>query len=334
MDGRCPVDDKPKPQNDFWAGTSAPAQNTQSPTPTPTSEGNDDWKIWQAGDSTAPDWRQSFDEKYVAPQMAPPNEGLGHHIMRGASNFGGGVIGGVTAPFLHPIETAKSAFAMSPVGMAWNAAHGDAPPGTDLMHSLREHPEETIESGLGNLVGGADMAGVGMEAAPKITDAIPTKAKAGRMFDDVMRDAQNQPVTLSQSTMEPLERTQQLAMAGGKPFGAADKLFQRIQTINPLDYREARDFASNMSLSPEEKMTLKRSMKYEVPRLSKSFNEDVGRAAANAGRGEDYNNAMKTYRRASMMSDAATSVGKTAKRMAIPAALGAGGYSLYRSLEK
>ncbi len=112
---------------------------------------------------------QTFEEKYVAPQMAPPNEGLGHHIMRGASNFGGGVIGGVTSPFLHPIETAKSVFSMSPVGMAYGAMHGDKPPGADIIAALKEHPEETIESGLGSLVGGIDTGGLVGEAMPALS---------------------------------------------------------------------------------------------------------------------------------------------------------------------
>ena len=152
--------DKPKPQSDFWAGTSAPAQNTQSPTPTPTGEGKDDWKIWQEGDSVAPDWRQSFEDKYVAPQMAPPSEGLGHHIERGLSNFGGGVIGAVTSPFLHPIQTAES---MTPIGMVGNLAH--------MVPSLKEHPEETLESLAGNLVGGFDLGGGIAEATPMVTRA-------------------------------------------------------------------------------------------------------------------------------------------------------------------
>src|ERR1039458_66226 len=85
-------------QSDPWAeaaknfkaapGESGTGQSQTAP--------NDDWKIWQ--DSSAPE-EKTFDEKYVDPQMAPPNESLLDHIGRGAANFGGGVIGAVTAPF-------------------------------------------------------------------------------------------------------------------------------------------------------------------------------------------------------------------------------------------
>jgi hypothetical protein len=171
--------------------------------------------------------------------------------------------------------------------------------------------------------------------AEKVWDAaVPTRAKAGKLFDSVMEAAGDQPVTLSPETMKPLERTQQLAMAGGKPFGAADKLYQRIQTVNPLTYREGRDFAQNMSLSPEEKMGLKRSMKYEVPRMAKSFNEDVGNAAAAAGKGDEYDKAMSMYRRASRNA----AIGKAALKYGGRAALGAAGagglYELGKTLNK
>ena len=166
------------------------------------------------------------------------------------------------------------------------------------------------------VAGGADLA------APErpLLGEVPTRAKAGKLFDQAMEKAKDQPVRLSPGTMEPLERTQQLAMAGGKPFGTADKLFQRSQSINPLTYQEARDFSSNMSLSPEEKMGLKRSMKYEVPRLSSGFNADVQQAANDAGVGDVHANAMKTYRRASMIRNGLTGAAK----YGIPAAIGTG----------
>ncbi|HXF12277.1 MAG TPA: hypothetical protein VN517_03945 [Terriglobales bacterium] len=186
---------------------------------------------------------------------------------------------------------------------------------------------------------GGPAADAAIEAAPGMAEKawdtlVPTRAKAGKLFNKVMDSAGDQPVTISPNTMAPLERTQQLAMAGGKPFGAADKLYQRIQTINPLTYREARDFSQNMSLSPEEKMGLKKSMRYEVPRLAKSFNEDVGNAAAAAGKGEEYGNAMNMYRRASRNASIGKGLLKYGGRAALGAA-GAGGlYEVGKALNK
>lgn len=187
----------------------------------------------------------------------------------------------------------------------------------------------------GNLLGNIALGGAAGSAPGAVGDAIdmiPTRAKGGRMLDSVMQFAKDQPVTISPQTMAPLERTQQLALAGGKPFGAADKLFQRIQSVNPLTYGEARDFSSNLSLSPEEKMGLKKSMKYEVPQLSKAFGNDIGRAAEDAGVGPEYLKGMSTYRNGARLEDAAKNIAKYGGRAGL-GAIGAGGlYELKKAL--
>lgn len=147
-------------------------------------------------------------------------------------------------------------------------------------------------------------------------NAIPSRKAAGQMFESVMGDAANQPVTLTRA-LEPLERTQQLASRGAAPVRAADQLYQRINTTNPLTYREARDFASNLSgLSRTERMATNPTMTRSVGQLSHAFNADVGDAAAAAGRGEDYANAMKEYARAARWNQNL----KTAAKVGIPAA--------------
>ncbi len=192
---------------------------------------------------------------------------------------------------------------------------------------LAQHPLENIEGGIG-----AAGAGAMLPEGANLLEKIPTKAKAGKLFAEAMEKAANEPVPLSPQTLDPLQRTQQLAMTGGKPFGTADKLFQRIQTINPLSYQEARDFSQNMSLSPEEKMGLKRSMRYEVPRLSRAFNNDVQTAADNAGVGDVHRQAMQTYRRASQIADVGDKVKKYGGRAALGAAGLGGAYKAYHIL--
>ncbi len=180
-----------------------------------------------------------------------------------------------------------------------------------------------IGTALGTAAQVAPMAlGALDTAAPErgLIAQIPSRARAGRTFESVMQSAKDQPVTLTRS-MPFLERTQQLASRGAAPVRAADQLFQRVNTVNPLNYPEARDFASNLSgLSAAEKMAANPTMQRSVGQLSHAFNEDVGDAAAAAGRGEDYANAMKEYRRASQLRNAG---GKIAK-WAIPAAVGGG----------
>ena len=97
---------------------------------------------------------QQVEQEAFGPQMAPPNEGIGHHIMRGISNFGGAAAGAIPEMLMHPVKTVQSAMHMA------EAAQGD-PSGlvediTPLVQSFREHPEETSESMAGNIVGGID----------------------------------------------------------------------------------------------------------------------------------------------------------------------------------
>lgn len=237
------------------------------------------------------------------------------------------VVGAIGQPFVHPLDTVT--------GMAKSLRH-PLDEAHQEVNDLRANPAYEGTKMAGQLFGNVALGGA-MGAAPgfagDVADAIPSRAKGGRILDSVMDKARDQPVTLSPQTMAPLERTQQLAMSGGKPFGTADKLYQRIQTVNPLNYGEARDFAQNMSLSPEEKMGLKKSMKYEVPRLSKSFNQDVGNAAEAAGVGPEYQKGMSTYRNGARLEDATKGLVKYGGRAALGAA-GAGGlYELHKALQ-
>ena len=122
---------------------------------------------------------QTFDEKYVQPQMAPPNESVGAHIFRAGANVGAGVIGAVTAPFEHPIQTLQSMFGMSPGGMAWNAVRGNPQVPAQIGAAIKAHPEETLESLAGNVLGGAAAGEVAGAVAPPLTGVAGNVA--GRM---------------------------------------------------------------------------------------------------------------------------------------------------------
>ena len=239
------------------------------------------------------------------------------------------------------------------VGQAGSAAlHGNAPEaalhgiaalpfvGPGLIKASEQAPASTPgESYLSRVQDAATDPGVegtvlgtAAQAAPVIAGGLtrslpeapenpfPTRAKAGALFENVMQDAGDQPVKLTRA-MEPLERAQQLSARGGGTVGAVDNLYKRINTINPLDYREARDWASNLSrLTAQDSMSSSPALKAQVGKLSHAFNEDIGDTAASVGRGEDYAKAMRDYRRASMFNNAA----KTTAKWAIPAAVGGG----------
>ena len=111
-------------------------------------------EVMQPAPEAKPGLIDRFDKAFVEPQMAPPNESVGHHIVRGMSNFGGGAIGAATAPFLHPVKTLAGIG-----GLVTEPVEAMVHPGQDevsqMAKGVMEHPEEGLESLLGGAVGGA-----------------------------------------------------------------------------------------------------------------------------------------------------------------------------------
>lgn len=124
-------------------------------------------------------------------------------------------------------------------------------------------------------------------------------------------------------------------MYGHGTIGPLDSLYNRVNTINPLDYDEARSRYSALgTLTGEDQMRATPTLQGATKKFNHAFGEDIGDTADRAGVGNQYRRGMTQYRRAARMSQAARSLGGVAKRVAIPAALGAGGYSIYKALEK
>lgn len=318
-------------QADPWVEAAKNFKAQPQSTAAPASGGNDDWKVWQdqgsGSDSSQPEGILQKIEDNWHSNTDPQN--TGHPVVDAIHNIGGRAAKTLVSPFVNLPETLKG------IG-----SEITAPPGLDdpIVQRAEEFSQDysknkplAFENLAGDAAGTALQGGL-MGAGENVLEKVPTRAKAGQLFQHVMEKAGDQPVNLTR-TMEPLERTQQLASAGGKPFGVADKLYQRINTVNPLTYREARDFASNMSLSPEERMGLKGSMQREVPRLSHAFNADVGDAAEAGGVRPQYDKAMRTYRIASRNRDIGAKALKWGGRAAAGAAGLGGAYELKKAFE-
>lgn len=181
------------------------------------------------------------------------------------------------------------------------------------------------------MVGGALETAAEM-AVPvtKGVKAIPTTAKAGVKFQEVMRAAKNVPVDVNGPGQVAL-RIQELAERGGSMPMAVRKFLNRITAPNgaAFTYEEARDFASNISrLSANEFQRLTPVVAREVANLRVTLNRAVADAAAQAGKGKEYAQAMNEYARAMRLRGAVESVVEGAKR-SVPYATAAGaGYWL------
>lgn len=161
---------------------------------------------------------------------------------------------------------------------------------------------------------------------------IPTRAKAGKLFEQVMAKAGDQPVRLSKS-MDELTRAQELMRAGGGSPTPVNALVKRLDSFQqgPLTYREARDYAPNLSrTSVSDTMAMSPTMQRQVGKLSHAFNEDVGEAAARGGMGAEHAKAMQTYARAAKLAELSSNIGNKAKHALPYLAYPAGGYLGYR----
>lgn len=161
-----------------------------------------------------------------------------------------------------------------------------------------------------------------MNGAPKIADSegpalyrrlggslktiIPTwRSRFAEVFPETVdKGAAGLPVKMSRS-MAPLEEAQRLSDAGHGSIGAVDSLYKRVNTVNPLDYSEARDRASALSnITGEDKMRATPSLRRQAKLLSRYLNQDIGDTAEAAGKGPQYRQAMSEYARAARMADA------------------------------
>ena len=186
--------------------------------------------------------------------------------------------------------------------------------------------EKLEYSNTAERVGGA--AEALMEMALPVTraaGAIPTTAKAGAKFQSVMGAAHSVPVDVNGPGAVAL-RIAELADRGGSMPMAVRKFLARITDPQKaqMTYQEARDFASNISrLSANEYGRLTPAVAREVAGLRVSLNEAVAKAAEKAGKGAEYQAAMREYAQAMKIKNAIDAVAEGAKK-GLPYATAAG----------
>lgn len=191
----------------------------------------------------------------------------------------------------------------------------------------------------------AQMVGKGIEtlgelAIPvsRVTSALPSTAKAGAKFQEVMSAAKNVPVDVNAPGKVAL-RIQELAEHGGSMPMSVRKFINYVTDPKkpPMTYEVARDFASNISrLSADEFGRLSDVLKREVADLRVTLNKATADAASRVGKGREFSQAMNEYAKAKKIRSAIDSVLAGARKSApygIGAGLGVGtGYYLGKKL--
>lgn len=198
-----------------------------------------------------------------------------------------------------------------------------------------ENPE-SFAGDVGNVMPMiAEMTIGGRPAAKAAIEAIPSTARAGRGFQEVMGAARNIPIE-TKAVGDAALRVQQLAERGSTMPQAVRKLLLRMTDPDktPMVYEEARDFASNISrLSANEMGRLTPVMAKEVANLRVALNEANAQAAKAAGKLPEYKAAMQEYARAMRIKSAIDSAVQGAKR-SLPYATAVGaGYWLTREVK-
>lgn len=144
------------------------------------------------------------------------------------------------------------------------------------------------------------------EAAEGLSNAIPSTERAIGNFQQVMYAAKNNPVQVTDELSSALSRYQQLVDNGGGRSMAVSKLINRVTdpSRGPLNYQDARDFASNISrLSADEFNRLTPVMKQQIGAIRVALNNTVGNTAEAAGQGTAYKSAMSEFARGSKLNE-------------------------------
>ena len=187
-------------------------------------------------------------------------------------------------------------------------------------------PGQSTWQGAKDIVGGglqaATMPGLVMapEGAEAAAGAIPTTAKAGKKFEEVMGAARNVPIEPGPST-EAAMRGKQLFQRGSSSLPRILRSFiQRTSDPEapPITYEEARDFYSNARLSMTEYLRNNPKMWRQVTIFKNALGQAIQEAATQAGKGAEYKSAMTEYRRAKVLQNLI----QKAAALGIPAVLG------------
>lgn len=197
--------------------------------------------------------------------------------------------------------------------------------------------QDTAYTNATQMAGGALETAVEM-AVPvgRAVKAIPTAARAGAKFKDVMSAAHSVSIDVNEAGKVAL-RIQQLAERGGTMPTAVRKFLQRVTSpdLPPMAYEEARDFASNISrLSADEAGRLTPVIGREVANLRVALSKANAEAAKAAGKGKEYIQAMSEYARAMKIRAATDSIFQSIKRVAPYASVGGGSYYLTKKIQE
>ena len=190
--------------------------------------------------------------------------------------------------------------ASAPLG-ALRVARG----GAELVSSPLQAAKDIVGGGLqAATMPGLVIAPEGAEAAAEM---IPSTARAGRKFEEVMGAARDVPIRAGGPAAEAM-RGKEIAGRGGQLPKILRDFVRRTSDVEapPITYEEARDFYTNARLAMSEYLQTKPNMWRQVTIFKNALGEALQDAANAAGKGSEYKSAMTEYRRAANLKKLAT----------------------------
>lgn len=235
--------------------------------------------------------------------------------------------------------------ASSVAGLGEMAANAGMLPGVrpSAFNETMRNPAFTRAEEATTATNTPQMVGKGLEMAAELAmptgaavNAVPRASRAAGKFQDVMSAARAVPVDITGPGNVAL-RVQELADAGATMPMAVRKFLLRVTNPDkaPMEYKEARDFASNISrLSANEKMSLTPVVAREVAEMRATLNKSIADAAAKAGKGREYAEAMTEYAKAMRLRNAVDEVVKGTRKALPVAGVAGAGYWLTHKISK
>lgn len=299
----------------------------QQPRTRPFVAAPDEWEVVSGDDFEAvaePDPKTWSDRLGLHEPTTSPLKGFALGAGTGLVDLVQGAIGNVTQQ-MRGKQTADQALV--------DAAAGRAMPAQSPAMPVVETPKN-LSGTVGSLLPAVGEAMIGGPPVVKAgVEALPSAARAGAKFEQVMGAAGDIPVDV-EATGKSALRIMDLAERGGTMPKAVRDLLKRVTDPEkgPMVYRESRDFASNLGkLSVDEMNRLKPIVKRQVAQMAADLNLANANAAKAAGKGAEYKSAMREYASAMRMRDTIDAALKHSKKAALGAAgLGGAAYWLNR----
>jgi hypothetical protein len=286
-------------------------------------------------------WQKAEDNFNSNAQGAQPGDNAVEGFVKNVSAGGADVVRSIAHAVAHPLDTIEASQTAASQEMRKPISQVAADTGNQIK-TMVTNPGRTIgQFGVGALIGESGLAAPKAiaavpDAVQSAVDAIPSRANAASVFNDLNTKLATQPVPLS-DTVAPLQRATEIGVRGGSLPKPISDLLTRSQSPVPMTFPEARDYQMSLTdLSREQQASLTPRMKAQVAQVNQGLFNDIHAAAESAqpGLGSDFANAMKEYRQASQVKNAIDAAKKIALPVAATAIAGGGGALALRYLSE